>query len=259
MSFKGLLTVSLLTLQGRALISFQMGAYQQARMDAIQGQADLLYRDGVFSLAMTIDRPAPPAKQPNGTLGGDLGTVNLATDSDSATFSGAQIEQVRQRMLKLRAALQKRNTKSAKRPLKRLRRRERRFHTNTNHVISKKLVAKARATKRGIAMEDVRPIRQRTDGTVSKSQRHRQASWSFAQLRTFIEYKAYLAGVCLHLVDPRHTSRTCSVCGYCDKAHRKSQAAFVCQSCGCAAPADYNAALNISRAEVKQPIVGAAA
>ena len=161
--------------------------------------------------------------------------------------------------MKLRAALQKRGTKSAKRHLKRLRRKERRFHQNTNHCISKKLVAKAKATKRGIAIEDLRHIRSRTDSTVRKSQRYRHASWSFFQLRAFLSYKAALAGVCLHLVDPRNTSRTCSACGHCEKANRKSQAEFVCQSCGYAALADYNAAINISRADVKQPLVAAAA
>ncbi len=259
MSFKGLLTVSLLTLSGRALVPFVVGGYQQARLDRIQGQADLIYRGGQFFLAVTLEMPTPPAEQPTGTLGVDLGIVNLATDSDGETFSGAQVEHTRQRLLKLRAALQKKGTKSAKRHLKRLRRKERHFHTNTNHVISKKLVAKAKQTRRGIAIEDLRHIRQRTDARLRKSQRHRHASWTFFQLRAFISYKAALAGVCLHLVDPRNTSRTCSVCGHCEKANRKSQSAFVCQSCGFAAPADWNAAINISRAAVKQPIVAAAA
>ena len=261
MSFKGLTHVSLLTLAGRVLVPFLMGGYQQARMDRMQGQADLIYRQGQWYLAVTLDVPVPPADQPEGTLGVDLGIVNLATDSDGETFSGAHVEHTRQRLLKLRAALQKRGTKSAKRHLRRLRRKERHFHTNTNHVISKKLVAKAKASHRGIALEDLRHIRQRTDRTVSRSQRHRHASWSFFQLRAFISYKARLAGVCLHLVDPRNTSRTCSVCGHCEKANRKSQAEFVCQhpQCGHAAPADWNAAINISRAEVKQPIVAAAA
>ena len=258
MSFKGLTQVSLVTLAGRVLIPFLIGGYQEARLQAIQGQADLLYRNGRFFLAVTLDVPTPHADEPTGTLGVDLGIVNLATDSDGETFSGAQVEQTRQRLLRLRAALQKRGTKSAKRHLKRLRRKERRFHQNTNHVISKKLIAKAKTTERGIAIEDLRHIRQRTDRTVSKSQRHRHASWSFFQLRAFLSYKAALAGVSLSLVDPRNTSRTCSACGHCDKANRKSQAEFVCQSCGFAAPADWNAAINISRAEVKQPIVAAA-
>src|SRR5881396_3597674 len=37
MSFKGLLSVSLLTLQGRVLVPFQVGSYQAARMDSIKG------------------------------------------------------------------------------------------------------------------------------------------------------------------------------------------------------------------------------
>lgn len=259
MSFKGLNQVSLLTLSGRVLVPFRMGGYQEARLQAIQGQADLLYRNGAFFLAVTLDVPTPPAEAPDGTLGVDLGIVNLATDSDGDTFSGQAIEHTRQRLLKLRAALQKRGTKSAKRHLKRLRRTERRFHQNTNHCISKQLVAKARATGRGIAIEDLRHIRSRTDRTVRKSQRNRHTSWSFFQLRTFLTYKSALAGVCLHLVDPRNTSRTCSACGHCEQANRKSQAEFVCQSCGFAAPADWNAAINISRAAVKEPIVAAAA
>src|SRR5213080_4750803 len=63
MSFKGLLTVSLLTLQGRVLVPFQVGGYQQARMDAIKGQADLIYRQGIFYLAVTLDVPTPAPHQ----------------------------------------------------------------------------------------------------------------------------------------------------------------------------------------------------
>src|SRR6266567_423672 len=47
MSFKGLLTVSLLTLHGRVLVPFQVGGYQEASMDEIKGQADLIYRKGI--------------------------------------------------------------------------------------------------------------------------------------------------------------------------------------------------------------------
>ncbi|MFL5661183.1 MAG: zinc ribbon domain-containing protein, partial [Ktedonobacteraceae bacterium] len=52
-----------------------------------------------------------------------------------------------------------------------------------------------------------------------------------------------------------NTSRTCSECGHCAKENRKSQADFKCVACGYAALADYNAAINISRADVMPPIV----
>jgi putative transposase len=82
MSFKGLATVSLLTIAGRLLVPFRVGGYQEARMDRIKGQADLIYRNGVFSLAVTLDVPEPAPESPSGTLGVDLGIVNLATDSE---------------------------------------------------------------------------------------------------------------------------------------------------------------------------------
>lgn len=163
MSFKNWEHVSLLTLQGRVLVPFRFGAYQQARLEAIRGQADLLYRDGRFYLAVTLDVPEPAPDEPQGTLGIDLGIVNLATDSDGQTFSGGQIERTRKKMLALRSALQAKGTKSAKRHLKKLGRRESRFHRHVNHRIAKHLVQKAKHTNRGIALEDLRHIRQRTD------------------------------------------------------------------------------------------------
>ena len=66
MSFKGLTTVSLLTISGRVLVPFRIGAYQEARMGAIKGQADLLYRNGTFSLAVTLDVAEPTPDTPDG-------------------------------------------------------------------------------------------------------------------------------------------------------------------------------------------------
>lgn len=257
MSFKSLTTVSLLTVHGRVLIPFRVGAYQQARMKAIEGQADLIWhkQSQTWYLAVTLDAPEPTPDEPEGTLGIDLGILNLATDSEGETFSGAAVEKVRARHARLRQALQKRGTKSAKRHLRKLSGKERRFRRNTNHVMSKHIVKKAKVQGQALAIEDLRHIRSRTERTVKRSQRSRQSSWAFSQLREFLTYKARAAGVCLHTVDPRYTSQTCSVCGHCEKKNRKSQAEFKCLQCGHAENADQNAAKNISRAAVKRPIV----
>src|SRR3989442_311866 len=189
MSFKGLTHVSLLTLSVRVLVPFLVGSYQESCLGAIKGQADLLYRNGVFSLAVTLDVPTPTPDQPTDTLGVDLGIVNLATDSTGETFSGAQVEKTRQRMLNLRTALQKKGTKSAKRHLKKLSGKEARFRKNTNHVISKRIVQKAKVNYQALALEELRHIRQRTERTVRHSQRAKHSSWSFWQLRFFLSYK----------------------------------------------------------------------
>lgn len=254
MRLKSPTTVSLLTISGRILVPFRIGAYQETRMDSIKGQADLLYRHGVFYLAVTLDVPTPALIEAQGTLGVDMGIINLATDSEGESFSGEAVEKNRKRHHALRQRLQKRGTKNAKRHLKKLSGKEARFKKNTNHVISKRIVQKAKANGQGIAIEDLRHIRSRTEARLRKSQRSRHSSWSFGQLRSFLSYKAALAGVPVYLVDPRNTSRTCHVCGHCAKENRKSQADFRCVACGYAAQADYNAAINISVAAVKQPI-----
>ena len=46
-------------------------------------------------------------------------------------------------------------------------------------------------------------------------------------------------------MDARHTSQRCSKCGHREKDNRKSQAEFVCLSCGIEQHADINAAKNI--------------
>src|SRR5579863_1288650 len=132
MSFKGVNTVSLLTVHGRILVPFRMGGYQESRLNHIKGQADLLYRNGVFFLAVTLDVPEPTPYDSPEALGVDLGIINLATASDGETFSGAQVEKVRARSHALRQRLQQRGTQSARRHLKKLSGKQARFQKNTN-------------------------------------------------------------------------------------------------------------------------------
>jgi IS605 OrfB family transposase len=63
-------------------------------------------------------------------------------------------------------------------------RRERRFAADTNHVISKGIVAEAERTSRGIALENLQGIR--TRARLRKPQRAAVHSWAFAQLGAFI-------------------------------------------------------------------------
>ena len=256
LSWKGIDRVSILTLGGRETIPVIMGEYQTARLDHIRGQVDLIYRDGTFYLAVVVDVPEPPKGTPEGWLGVDLGIANIAVDSDGQTFAGGQVNGLRHRHARLRQCLQAKGTKSAKRLLKKRRRKEARFASNENHRIAKVIVTKARDTGRGISLEDLKGIRDRI--TVRKAQRRQHHSWAFHQLRSFIEYKAILAGVLVRAVDPRNTSRTCPACGHIDKKNRPTRDKFLCVECGFAGPADHIAAINIGRrAAVIQPYAGA--
>jgi putative transposase len=255
MSFKGLTTVSLWSLAGRLLIPFVCGDYQKERQGRIKGQADLVYRQGKFYLLCTIEFPEGTSIKPEDVIGVDLGLVNIATDSSGETYTGEPVEKKRRHYARRRAALNRIGTKSARRRLSKVRKREANFRRNENHRISKQIVAKAKATGSAISLEDLKGIRDRV--SVKKPQRNRHAGWSFLQLRSFVIYKAALAGVLVVMIDPRNTSRTCNVCGHCEKANRKSQAEFECRQCGYSANADFNAARNIrAKGLVKVPMVG---
>lgn len=249
-SFKGLSHVSLLTLGGRILVPMRFGAYQAARIDRAKGQADLVLRGGAFYLHLTIDLPTPPPIEPTGgVLGVDLGIVEIASDSEGNQYSGAAVKAVRLRVKEHRRQLQKKNSRSAYKRLQKTRRRQSRFVRDTNHVISKELVQRASAQSKALALEDLQGVRGRANG-FGRQMRWLLGNWAFDQLAQFIGYKAEAAGIPVVLVDPRNTSRTCSQCGHCEKANRKSQAEFLCLNCGLDTNADSNAALNImARAE----------
>ena len=248
--------VSLLTLDGRREFRVRWSEYgrQAVARGNLRGEVDLVYRVGAFYLALVVESHDPPRYEPTGVLGVDLGVVNLATDSEGTTYTSEAVDRVRKRTDRLRASLQRSGTKSAKRHLRELGRREGRFRRQVNHGISKSLVARAEDTKRAVALEDLGGLRERT--TVRRSQRRRHLSWSFAQLRGFVEYKAAAKGVPVVLVDPRNTSRTCPSCGTVDRKNRLTRDEFRCVSCGLAGPADRIAATNIAaRAGVDRPIV----
>jgi predicted transposase len=77
LSFPRVDRASLLTLDGRIELPFRFGAYQEARLNRIRGQADLLYRNGTFYLACTVDAPEPTPNEASEFLGVDLGVLIL--------------------------------------------------------------------------------------------------------------------------------------------------------------------------------------
>lgn len=244
-------TLNIWTVEGRQRIPFAAGPRQLELLKSMQGQADLVYRDGAFYVHQVCEVEEPPEGDVDEFLGVDLGIKNIATDSDGEKFAGGHLNGLRARHARLRYKLQKKGTKSTRHLLKKRYRKEQRMAKDANHRISKRLVKKAKDTGRGIALEDLKGIRGRV--TVHKGQRRQLHSWSFFDLRTKIGYKARLAGVLVILVDPRNTSRICPICGCIDKRNRPDQETFSCTSCGYSANADTNAARNIASRATRQP------
>jgi IS605 OrfB family transposase len=245
-------SISLSTVEGRQKpIALDIGDYQRNLLEGRKPKSAVVFKkriNGVWTyyagIHIDVEEPPPDLDDDHAWIGVDLGIVQLATLDDGTSFSGEEVDRVRDRYNRTRASLQSKGTKGAKRVLRRLRGRERRFQQSVNHRISKRIVEKARAEGKGVRVEDLSGIRDRMH--IRRSQRYRHHSWAFYQLRQFLEYKAALAGVPFETVDAAYTSRTCPECGHEEKANRKSQSRFVCQACGHEENADVVGARNIS-------------
>jgi putative transposase len=124
-----------------------------------------------------------------------------------------------------------------------------RFHRDCDHVLSKRIVQHAPPGST-IVLENLTHIRDTSRmgrGKQNKNvdNKRRLHSWTFAQLYALIVYKAQEQGIAVIKIDPRHTSQTCSRCGYQHRANRRSQSLFLCRQCGYCLNADLNAAQNI--------------
>ncbi|THV39556.1 transposase [Glycomyces buryatensis] len=238
-------TDSIWTLEGRRKnIPFACSrADLKVLVDHRQGESDLLERDGALYLAATIEIPEETEYEPVDFIGVDRGIVNLATTSDEINYQGKGLERYRRSQARVRAELQAKATKSAKRKLKRRSGRESRHAANENHRISKEIVSAAKRTGRGIGLEDLEGLRDRV--RLHASQRGRISNWPFHQLAQFIAYKAKRAGVPVVVVDARHTSQQCPLCHHTERANRRTRDEFECRGCGLAGPADVIAAVNV--------------
>jgi transposase len=92
-------------------------------------------------------------------------------------------------------------------------------------------------------MEDLRKLRKE-----DLESEYRRLMWIPSKFYELLEYKAKEQGIELVRVNPRNTSRRCSVCGHTSKENRPSQAKFICVKCGAEMNADYNGAKNIAMA-----------
>ncbi|MCX6669932.1 MAG: RNA-guided endonuclease TnpB family protein [Methanothrix sp.] len=216
-------------------------------------------RDQASDMLKRLRFEKKPFKHPLGAVRFDIRTMkvffginNIAVCSDNTFWKSGPVKAIKGRYQYLRSKLQSKGTRSAKRKLCELSGRERRFQRDVNHNIANWIVSKPYDL---IALEDLTNIR---NGKKNK----KLGKWSFAELRSIVEYKAAAIGKRVVAIEPRYTSRACSKCGF-QKRENRNGRTFKCKSCGFQIDADLNASRNIatfsrsdrSRLPVNQPIV----
>jgi IS605 OrfB family transposase len=207
--------------------------------------ADLVEKDGGWWLHVVVTIPAPEIAPSDQIVGVDLGVARPAVTSNNQFLGRRRWKAIEGRYFKLIRTLQKKRTKSAKRHLRKLKRRRARFRKDADHVLSKQIVAAAEEGAT-IVLENLKDIRKRTKAKRRTQTKRRMHSWPFASLKSKIAYKAEERGCTVVAVDPRHTSQRCSCCGHTARSNRRSQSIFKCRKCSYHLNADLNAARNIA-------------
>ncbi len=256
--FKQKQQVSVLTLQGRMVLSYQ-GYHQHVALiqrGATIGGAKLWYdkphKQFYLLVSLELDIPDPTPETLRDVVGVDVGMRYLATTATTTNqshfYPGKRVRARADHYARLRKRLQKKGTRSATRRKIALSGRERRLKLQANHRIAKSIVQAHPHTLFGL--EDLTGIRERTKqrrrrrkkngkGTEPVSKKARRANrhasqWAFAELHGMITYKAALARSLAIKVDADYTSKACPLCGYTDKRNRPGNGLlFVCQNTQC--------------------------
>ncbi|MCF4968336.1 RNA-guided endonuclease InsQ/TnpB family protein [Nostoc sp. CMAA1605] len=263
-------TVSLTLMNGREHIKIDAGNYQRGKLKGRKPTSAQLckHRDGNYYIHIQIkDKTPEPIKSTplattgetpatqwlNNVIGVDFGRRDIAVTSNGDKWDGKQINDVRDKFSRVRSSLQKKATKGtrstrrrARQILQRLSGKERRFQQWLNHNISRSIIQDALKNNAAVAIEDLTGIRKRTNQKPrSKTERRRSNSWSFYQLRSFLEYKGVQFGVEIIAVPPAWTSQACHQCL---QIGLRSEKRFKCtnEACSWSGDADLNGAKNIA-------------
>lgn len=250
-SFKNNYTeLSLNTLTGRVLVKVEIKGKEEFFDGTWAFGTSKVYRSGkkwffILSVSKEIDDMASV----NHLVGIDRGIRQVVTtyDEEGKTnfVNGKTISKKRKHYVDLRASLQRKGTKSAKRRIRTIGQRESRWISDVNHCLAKALVTKyGKGTL--FVLEDLVDITQDTVPKLAKSQRAEHHSWAFYDLEQKLRYKSERNQSAVITVDAHYTSQRCPKCGRINKENRiQKEHCYLCDQCSYQSNDDRVAAMNI--------------
>ncbi len=245
--------VSLRTLTTRKRLQFQVGLYQQKKYFGNKawtlGGARLIERNGSFFLNISLHKETKTLQKPLTAIGVDMGIRVLASartpGKTPLIVRGGKLTAYREKMVLIRRRLQAKGTRSARRLLRHLRHREKRFVLDFCRKTAKQILQYAiRNDSPVLVFEKLTGIRARTR-RLKKKNRRPLHTWPFLLLKRIIMEGTEEMGIPIVSVNPAYTSQRCPRCGTIAKHYRRRDS-YQCRCCRYQNNADVVAATNLA-------------
>ena len=206
-------------------------------------------RDGdQWYASFSVELPDPEPKEIKTSVGVDVGITTLATLSDGTEIENIKpLDKYDSKLRKAHRHLSRKKKGSNNRNKQRIRLAK--IHRKIGNIRKDHLHKTSRIladTYDRIIFEDLQIKNMVKNHHLARS--IHDVSWSM--LINFTTYKAEEAGGAVELVDPKNTSKQCSVCGGI-QSMPLSQRTYRCPDCGAVMGRDHNAAINIKNRYVR--------
>lgn len=201
-------------------------------------------RDGRLFLSVTFEVATPPSRHGK-VLGVDLGMKRLFVTSDGQYYTDKEYLKKRRKLRYLKRCLQSKGTRSAKKHLAKVKKKERNISKDMLNRATNTLLA---CNASIYVLEDLKKIKYNTSRTKDGFRRIRHnnvlSQVPLAEFREMLTHKATLAGKQVVSVSPTWTSQTDCRTGKRDGERHGCR--YYCKN-GVVFDADWNAAVNIAQ------------
>jgi IS605 OrfB family transposase len=171
----------------------------------------IFLRGNRLFLNVTFENDIPVILDDSNCIGVDMGINNLLACSDGRIYKSKTYLAAKRKIRFLKSKLKSKGTKSAKRHLKKLRRKETNISKNFAHHLANQFISETKSQT--IVFEDLKNLKlssakkNKNKGKLGKFINNKVAQVPISLFREIISYKAKLKGISVLLVDPAFTSQ----------------------------------------------------
>lgn len=237
--------IKLTSLAGRVTADFNRYPRLEELLKSYEFCDPLLFlRDGKIWISLTFKVSTKPESVEKLAVGIDLGVNRAIVTSEGLMIQDKKFNKEKRKLRFLKRQLQSKGTQSAKKHLRKIRRKEFNRNKSQSHLLANSIIKSTEANV--LVLEDLTGLKnpKGKKKKVSRSNQNKIGQVPFAELRRILTYKAPIYGKTVILVDPKFTSQIDSRTGLKDGERKGSR--YYCKD-GVILDADINAAVNIAK------------